>query len=384
MAQSYKEYIGGELSTKTYNVPFKYISINDVNALGFDGEKWTPLTVSSRDHSANTITLSTAPSALYTTLRLYRATSNTQLVDFQNGSRLSESDLDTAYQQGLFAAQEIAEDASTTQFAAVRAAGLQTGTSLSNFASEDFTGDGTSTAFNITEFNPQTTVNEAYRVSIDGVMQSPVDAYSITLTPAQITFASAPPSGSKIVVVTAASAASAVSVDDATIGLTSANKAEIKDLGVTNAKLAGSITQDKLAGGIPQSKLSLDLIDDDTMTTGVSATSLASSESIKAYVDNNFQARAGCVYDAKNDNILYSNGISGIVRNSTGNYTVTLSNAAPSAYFPVFANAQTWSGAERNYSTGAKSTSTTTIDVYTEASNGTAFDLEQISIVAHW
>jgi hypothetical protein len=34
-------------------------------------------------------------------------------VDFQNGSRLSESDLDTAYQQGLFVAQEVSENAST-------------------------------------------------------------------------------------------------------------------------------------------------------------------------------------------------------------------------------------------------------------------------------
>jgi len=143
------------------------------------------------------------------------------------------------------------------------------------------------------------------------VMQSPTDAYTISMSPAQITFTSAPPSGSKIVVVTAASAASAVSVDNVTIGLTSANKAEIKP--VTNANLAGSITQDKLAGGITQDKLAggitnaqlagsitedklagsiatsklAEVIDDDTMTSGVSSTSLASSSSIKAYVDAN-------------------------------------------------------------------------------------------------
>jgi hypothetical protein len=34
-------------------------------------------------------------------------------VDFQNGSRLSERDLDTAYQQGLFVSQEVSENAST-------------------------------------------------------------------------------------------------------------------------------------------------------------------------------------------------------------------------------------------------------------------------------
>lgn len=325
MPQSYKEYPSGSvtLTAVTYDVPFKYLSIDDVNVIGFDGDSWTPLTLDAsapRSATNKTVTLATAPNALYTKIRLYRASSTTQLVDFQNGSRLSESDLDTAYQQGLFAAQEIAEDASTSQFAAVRQVALQAGTSLSNFKSQEFTGDGTA-LFNITAFAPATVVNEAYRVSIDGVMQAPSD-YTVRMSPADITFTSAPPTGSKIVVVTAASAASSVSVDDATIGLTSTNKAQIKNLGVTNAKLAGGITQDKLAGGItnaqlagsitqdklaglsitnselagsitqdkldgsiPQSKLSLDLIDDDTMTTGVSATSLASSESIKAYVD---------------------------------------------------------------------------------------------------
>ena len=330
MPQSYKEYTGSALTATTFSVPFKYLSINDVNALGFDGAKWNALALDSsapRDAVNKTITLAAAPNTLYTTLRLYRATSTTQLIDFQNGSRLAESDLDAAYQQSLFVAQEIAEDASTSQFAAVATAQLQAGTSLSNFASEELVSDatnglinGTNAVFNITAFTPQTEVKEAYRVSIDGVMQSPTDAYTISMSPAQITFTSAPPTGSKIVVVTAASAASSVSVDDVTLGLTSANKAQIIDLGVTNAKLAGGITQDKLAGGITNAQLAgsitqdklaggitnaqlagsitedklagsiatsklAEVIDDDTMTTGVSSTSLASSSSIKAYVD---------------------------------------------------------------------------------------------------
>ena len=289
MSQSYIEYTSG-LSGTTFDVPFKYISINDVKALGFDGSSYTALTISERNASEDTITLAAAPSA-YTSVRLYRSTSTTQLVDFQNGSRLSEADLDTAYQQGLFAAQEIAEDASTSQFSAVAAAAIQSGTSLSNFSSKEIASDGTdglidgvNAVYDISALNPQTSVSEAYRVSIDGVMQSPVSAYSITITPAEITFSEAPPVGAKIVIVSAASAASAVSVDNVTIGLTSGNQAEIKDGGVDNDKLAGGITQDKLAGSIPQSKLSLDLINDGAFTTGVSATSLASSESIKAFV----------------------------------------------------------------------------------------------------
>ena len=416
MAQSYKEYTGSELTATTFSVPFKYLSINDVNALGFDGTKWNALALHSstpRDAVNKTITLAAAPNTLYTTLRLYRATSTTQLIDFQNGSRLSESDLDAAYQQSLFVAQEIAEDASTTQFAAVATAQLQAGTSLSNFASQEMASDGTNglingtnAVFNITAFAPQTEVKEAYRVSIDGVMQSPTDAYTISMSPAQITFTSAPPVGSKIVVVTAASAASAVSVDDVTIGLTSANKAEIKDLGVSNAKLAGSITQDKLAGGITQDKLAggitnaqlagsitqdklaggitnaqlagsitqdklaglsitnselagsiatsklAEVIDDDTMTTGVSATSLASSKSIKAYVDNNSSStpnnrlRIKVLPDDFNSGSNYSSGShiqvpsGGYIRASTDipagykatHFTLTTSGESVAAY----------------------------------------------------
>jgi hypothetical protein len=371
MPNSYIEYTSG-LTETTFSIPFKYISIDDIQAIGFDGEKYVPLTISSRSGSDKTITLSAAPSALYTKLRVYRSTSTAQLVDFQNGSRLSERDLDTAYQQGLFTAQEIAEDASTTQFAAVREVTILAGTSLANFASEAFTGDGTSTVFDITAFNTQTIVSEAYRVSIDGVMQSPIDAYSISMNPSKITFASAPPSGSNIIVVTAASAASATSVDDVTIGLTSTNQVKVKASGVGTTQIApSSVTFSKLT----------DVNDDDTMSNA-SATTLATSESIKAYVDGSFQVRAGCVYNGVSNSLSYSNGVSGVVRNSTGRYTVTLSNAAPSSPFPVFANALPSSTAPRNLSIGVRPTSTTTIDVEIEDSNGTAEDLNSISIIA--
>jgi len=111
MANSYIEYTSG-LTATTYSVPFNVLSITDVNVKGYNGTTWSDLTVSSRDAVAKTITLSGAPSA-YQKIRVWRNTGTTQLVDFQNGSRLSESDLDTAYQQGLFVAQEVSENAST-------------------------------------------------------------------------------------------------------------------------------------------------------------------------------------------------------------------------------------------------------------------------------
>jgi len=158
----------------------------------------------------------------------------------------------------------------------------------------------------------------------------------------------------------------------------------VKDGGVTTAKIAdANVTTAKIAdANVTFAKLT-DVIDDDTMDTATDTT-LATSESIKAYVDGNFQARAGCVYDAINGTVLYSNGISGVVKNSTGKFTATLSSAAPSSYFPVFANAIVSSNAAKNYSTGAISTSTTTIDFETEDSNGTPYDLLQVSIVAFW
>ena len=111
MANSYVEYSSG-LTATTYSIPFNYIAIADVNVKGYNGSTWSDLTVASRDNSAKTITLSAAPSS-YQKIRVWRNTSTAQLVDFQNGSRLSETDLDTAYQQGLFAAQEVSENAST-------------------------------------------------------------------------------------------------------------------------------------------------------------------------------------------------------------------------------------------------------------------------------
>ncbi len=111
MANSYIEYTSG-LTATTYDVPFNFLSIDDVNVKGYNGTTWSDLTVASRDAVAKTVTLNVAPSA-YQKIRVWRNTGTTQLVDFQNGSRLSESDLDTAYQQGLFVAQEVSENAST-------------------------------------------------------------------------------------------------------------------------------------------------------------------------------------------------------------------------------------------------------------------------------
>lgn len=109
MANSYIEV---STSGSSYVLPasFNYLDINDINALGKESNgTFTVLTVSSRDADNRTIVLSGTPSQ--STVRFYRATTQDPLVDFTDGARLTEADLDKAYRQGLFAAQEVAEDA---------------------------------------------------------------------------------------------------------------------------------------------------------------------------------------------------------------------------------------------------------------------------------
>jgi len=117
MANSYVEYTTASNGTgtgtnafgqTTFTAPTKFLSINDIRIKGLNGSTWTELTISSR--GTTTVTLSATPTA-YSTIRVFRSSTTEPLIDFQNGSRLSESDLDTAYQQGLFVAQEVAEDA---------------------------------------------------------------------------------------------------------------------------------------------------------------------------------------------------------------------------------------------------------------------------------
>ena len=116
MANSYVEYTTAlnsgtgtnGLGQKTFTVPTNFININDIVAKGYNGSAWTELTIASR--GTTTVELSVVPTG-YATVRFFRRSSTEPLVDFQTGATLSETDLDTAYRQGLFVAQEVAEDA---------------------------------------------------------------------------------------------------------------------------------------------------------------------------------------------------------------------------------------------------------------------------------
>tara|TARA_B100001027_G_scaffold216218_1_gene191941 strand:- start:1417 stop:2265 length:849 start_codon:yes stop_codon:yes gene_type:complete len=118
MPNSYKEYTQGLTGNSFTGFDIKFISEGHLKVLTStdDGSTFstTSLTVAV---SSNTATLSGAPSTGsdgINKIRIYRSTGTDQLIDFQNGSRLSETDLDTAYQQGLFVSQEVFENGSNS------------------------------------------------------------------------------------------------------------------------------------------------------------------------------------------------------------------------------------------------------------------------------
>ena len=121
MANSYVEYTtGGSSINQLQQAVFSYSGIEVLSAdhikafaVKSDGNKHH-FTISSRNASAKTVTLSELPSSLspsVSKVRIYRQTSSDALVDFVDGARLTERDLDTAYKHSLLNGQEIQEDA---------------------------------------------------------------------------------------------------------------------------------------------------------------------------------------------------------------------------------------------------------------------------------
>tara|TARA_B100001094_G_scaffold139261_3_gene134711 strand:+ start:2738 stop:3610 length:873 start_codon:yes stop_codon:yes gene_type:complete len=96
-----------------------YLNISDIKVKGWNSSVWQDLALLSSygdstptdGYNAADKTLKLAGVPSYNKIRLYRSTSKNALVDFVDGARLTESDLDTAYKQGLFVAQEVSEDA---------------------------------------------------------------------------------------------------------------------------------------------------------------------------------------------------------------------------------------------------------------------------------
>ncbi len=159
------------------------------------------------------------------------ADSDNPLVDFVNGSVLTESSLDRSYLHNLYLNEEIGElnqlslqkevagtewdakslritnvadptgvqDAGTKNYVDTQISNKVTGSSTES-AKYTFTGDGVNAAFT---FSPGITLSSdnMYEVAIDGVLQEPTAAYAINADANTITFSGVPPNTSNIVVV---------------------------------------------------------------------------------------------------------------------------------------------------------------------------------------
>ena len=108
-------------SATSFTFDFPYLDISHVKALVNDVAT-TAVTIDGKTSGASstqTMVFATAP-ADGATVRIYRetpggtASSKVMLVDFQDGSVLTQADLDKAYQQILFLAQENIDDIAST------------------------------------------------------------------------------------------------------------------------------------------------------------------------------------------------------------------------------------------------------------------------------
>ena len=246
MANTYVDYTG-DGSTQTFNFSFDYLDASHVK-VELDGVATTAFTVQT---SPRSVLMTTAPTS-GVVVRVHRdSDSATKLVDFVDGSVLVENDLDKAYLHNLYLNEEIGElndssmqktegdttwnaggsriinvgtptattDAATKEYIDDKVA--LSSTNLTGFNKSTHTGDGSLTAFTLS-FTPQTTDAKAFIVSIDGVLQVPDTAY--TLSGSTITFTSAPPNSSTICVV-ATAAASTTSAETAQVTATGSTQA---------------------------------------------------------------------------------------------------------------------------------------------------------------
>lgn len=124
-------YLSESIATATQSLTygFEVLSVDDLKVVGVHSVTNAKVTlVKDTDFTVNletqTVTCTSSSWGQLTKIsqlgdsgakiRIYRTTSVVPLIDFKAGAVLSESDLDNAYKQGLFAAQEAVEDAADT------------------------------------------------------------------------------------------------------------------------------------------------------------------------------------------------------------------------------------------------------------------------------
>ena len=158
----------------------------------------------------------------------------------------------------------------------------------------------------------------------------------------------------------------------------------VKDEGIIQSKIApGAVVFTKLAPAL--------VIDDDTMATAT-ATTLATSESIKAYVDSTVDSapsiKAWCVfrpYSTGTNAPLAGSGVTSVKRVSSGVYEVNLSTAAPSSTYACFASGDSDDINQSSISIGAWSETTTKAKILVTNNVGNQVGTtENVSFSAIW
>jgi len=253
MALTFQDYTANGTQT-SFPIPFD--RIRDVHIKVFFGA--TEITTG-WSIIANNVVFAVAPVA-GTVVRIRRITDFTErLVDFVDGARLNEIDLDTDSKQAFYLLQESRDindvsmvknslnnwDANFSKIQALAsptenndaANKLYVDVTANNFASYgvaapvtrwSFTGNGTAVVFPLT--GAVLTNSAYYIVTLDGVVQDPVN---YTVTTNTLTFSEAPPASAAIVVILMGYPK--VSTEN------SVSTLSLQNLSVTDAKLANNL-----------------------------------------------------------------------------------------------------------------------------------------------
>ena len=169
--------------------------------------------------------------------------------------------------------------------------------------------------------------------------------------------------------------------DSASTTVNSASQIVVADSGVTTAKLAtDAVETAKIKdANVTFAKLA-DVIDSDTMT-GATDTSLATSESIKAYVDSNgitqttgtapyYGCRAFASYNGSSQVLNNGANIASVTRNSVGKYTFNFDVDMPDVNYSLVVGG-TFRGQMNNaFISAFQTTSKTTSSFQIQASGG--------------
>lgn len=263
----------GDGSTTTYEINFvgKYLSREDVYAYREDNETRAryPVSISPGQFINDTTIGGFAPTPPTQTLVIYRSTKKQPLVDFVNGARLSEFNLDLATRQGLFIAMEAIDAASPdTVNALLEAVAVVQG----------LVGDAQGAALTALQavVDAQTAANTAIAAGADALdAQLAAEAANSAAQAALIAAVAAKDSANSSALAAAGSASSASA--SATAASSSASSANSSRILAENAAQAASSSQSAASGSATAASSSAAAASTSATAASASATAAAGS-----------------------------------------------------------------------------------------------------------